>query len=60
MPKRPLLLLDGYDEIDTLNEIAFRKRLIKYKDDKLSVPIVVASRPIDSSMTLFKDFQLMR
>ncbi|MFA7030518.1 MAG: hypothetical protein WC179_09605, partial [Candidatus Cloacimonadaceae bacterium] len=58
LPKKPLLLLDGYDELSDDTKLQFHKQLLKYKDRYLDVPIVVSSRPIDPSTTPLRDFHL--
>lgn len=58
LPKKPLLLLDGYDELSDDTKLQFHKQLLKYEDRHLDVPIVVTSRPIDPSTTPLKDFHL--
>lgn len=58
LPKSPLLLLDGYDELSDEMKLQFHKQLLRWMDGHADAPIVVTSRPIDQSTTPLREFHL--
>lgn len=58
LPKKPLLLLDGYDELSESTKLNLHKQLLDWMKRHADTPIVVTSRPIDPSSTPFSDFHL--
>ncbi|PKN78223.1 MAG: hypothetical protein CVU48_08970 [Candidatus Cloacimonetes bacterium HGW-Cloacimonetes-1] len=58
LPKNPLLLLDGYDELSDELKLQFPKQLIKWMKRYADAPIVVTSRPIDPSTSPLREFDL--
>jgi hypothetical protein len=56
MPKKPLLLLDGYDELSEDTKLHLHKQLSIWMKRHAETPVVITSRPFDSSVTPFRDF----
>ncbi len=55
-PTRPLLLLDGYDELSDDLKLRFHRELRIWMDEHSDTPIVATSRPIDPSISPLRDY----
>ncbi len=56
LPPKPILLIDGYDELSDDLKLVFHKHLLNWIDLNTETPIVITSRPLDQSITPMRDF----
>ncbi len=57
LPKKPILLIDGYDELSDNSKPEFHKQLLIWMDRNPEAPIVITSRPTDPSKTPMRGYQ---